>query len=142
MSEDEKAIPEIDRLRNRREEVWAELTKIDNRIDEIEIKVLPEVREQYVGRCFKNINSYGMCGNGVDWFTYYKVLDVKRNNEATCLCFQITSEGEIEIKANERVGIEDTLVNEISVEEFETELNNTISKLPITFNTEGAKCKN
>lgn len=111
----------MEKLKNAEAQLRAkrqEYEKQKQLVNEIKTKeLLPDAIKKYEGKCFKEINSYGVgCGNG-DWFKYYFVTKVTSYNFCEAISMQIDSYGKFDVENEEHLPLS-ICNNEIDKEEF------------------------
>lgn len=92
---------------------------------------LPELKNKYVGKCFRYRNSYS-CPNGEEdrWWLYTKVLSVDSNYSVTEDSFETDKYGYIEIKLSSH-GTISTLGEEIPEKEYKEQFARVIKRIQI-----------
>lgn len=96
----------------------AEYDKQRHLVDDLKTEqLIPELKKEYEGKCFKEVNSYGCGSDKGDWFIYYFVKKVTSDRSCEAVTVQLEPYGTLELH-NERHLPISMCTNEISKEEF------------------------
>jgi len=107
-------------LQGEEEVLNKELRRVRGDIEDYESKqLLPQLRAQYVGMCFKSRNSYSCPEEPEDyWWCYQKVISIDGVYDFNILQFQTDKYGKMSI--DEMSGYESYLGESISHDEFQS----------------------
>lgn len=92
----------MEALKKAEAELLLKKTEYYKQVDEVNrlknIELLPELKKQYEGKCFKERNSYGCGSDTPDWFIYYFVKKVTSERSCEALSLQIDGNGKVDLE--------------------------------------------
>lgn len=111
----------MEALKNAEKELALKKAEYYKQVDVVDqlknTELLPKLKKEYEGKCFKERNSYGCGSDTPDWFIYYFVKKVKSERSCEALSMQIDGNGKVDLENDRHLPLS-MCQNEISKEEF------------------------